>query len=273
MQLKIFQLTEEENLGLIQSALSTAWPHIRFTYTLTEDSVDIYWTDGPWEHDVVKLAETYAGAEPPTWDDTIIISEPDGEVGLFYPSLSYINASRTVSPSIQEAVTTALNEATANAQNTHKLAALAELDRYSTPVPAGVRNVDAASIDPADRQVVNLCHLLSSWCTNQSTFDDASYDELTNSLLDSECRAVLASALSDETPVPGAVSQLLDNLLSRLYDSCSYTEAGLAQSLVDSIFPQDNDLQPGLFDRDDPRLESLISLGHILRSTVAEGAF
>lgn len=276
MQLEIFQLTEEENLGLIQSALSTAWPHVRFTYNLGEDGVDVHWTDGPWEHDVVKLAETYVADEPPTWDETIIISEPDGEIGLFYPCISFINASRTVSPNIQKAVITALNETGAhesNPANPHKLAALAELDQYSTPIPARVQNMDSARVDPADQQVVNLCHLLNDWCNNQSAFDENSYEELANSLRDSECRAVLASALSDETPVPGAVSQLIDELLSRLYDSGSYTEAGLAQSLVDAIFPQDDDLQPELFDSGDPRMDSLISLGHMLRSTVAEGAF
>lgn len=276
MQIDIFQLTEEENLGLIHSALSTTWPEVHFTYATGEDSVEIHWTDGPWEHDVLKVAETYTGAEPPTWEDTIIIGEPDGEVGLFYPSITHVATARTVSASIQEAIITALSQTNAAhnfTQNGHKLAALAELDQYSAPIPPGSLNADSARIDPIDQQVVALCHLLRSWCDNPHSFSEDSYETIACALYDQECRAVLASALSDESPVFGAISNLLDNLLERLYEERAYTSAGLAQAIVDNVFPQDDDLQPGLFESTDPRMDSFVSLGKMLRTTVADDVF
>lgn len=281
-------LTEEDTAQLIYAALSTTWPETSFATSFSGTSMHIHWVDGPWEDDVYAIASHYIAPNADSdWANTIILAAPTGSIYCAHPGLDELELDRMVSESTVEAVVYALvargvphEQASAPhlldcASDPHAptLDALAELNEHSAPLPPGIVCDEPDGVDEVDAHVTELCNLLDTWCNARREFPVDGLQQLAHALPDPECQAVLISALSDEAPLPGDVTELVEEVVNQSFLERDYRTAEYGRFVLTSVFPDLESAQPGLFETVSPRVELLKELGQLLRETTAGNRF
>ena len=279
MNFDVEQLTEAATAKIIRSALSAVWPNVHFTATTADTSLKISWTDGPWPEDVRTVADAYIASPDATpWDNTVILSSPNGEFTAVYPGLDHLETCRTVSPSTADAVTAHLGNSgvqvspdfSSESGDKVSFAALAALEEYSTPIPPGAIAEEVVTTSSEDERIMRLCDLLNQWCSNPAGFSEDDFGFIGEVLCDPDGKAVVVSALSDEAPVPGQITDLVEEVVNVAFRNGDYDTYEHGRYALTLVFPDLETTQPSLFEPTvAPHRRMLAEMGQLLRTTVA----